>query len=182
MPRRELIIRALFEVIYHRGVDGVSMRAVAEAAQVSVGAIQHHFGSREQLIIAGCRAIVAGAEAAHRERSQDAAPLQTLRSIVASPIPRTQQFRIGVTVWFAYLAKATSNPDIGTLLLETAVGTHRECVRLLDAAGVSDGTSTATRLLALGEGLGQRVLIGALSADEALGLLDAELATIAGRA
>ena len=137
LPRREPIIRALFEVIYHSGVDGVSMRAVAGAAGVSVGAIQHHFGSREQLIVEGCRAIVAGAEAGHRERSRDATPLETLRSIVTAPIPRTEQFRVGVTVWFAYLAKLTSNQAIGELLRETAAGAQAECVRLLTAIDVA---------------------------------------------
>lgn len=176
--RRQQILIALFQVIHDRGIDGVSMRTLARAANVSVGAVQHHFGSRDELILEGCRFIIEAAEDAHELRSSHAAPLEVVRSIVAAPIPTMPQFRVGITVWFAYLAKVTSQPEIGELLRETADGTQRETARLLESAGVPNPEQTAVRLLALADGLAQRVLIGSVSPQAALDLVDAELAAL----
>lgn len=176
VQRRQQILVALFQVIHARGIDGVTMRAVARAADVSVGAIQHHFGSRTELIVEGCRTIIGAADQAHQQRTSAADPLATVRSIICAPIPTTEQFRVGITVWFAYLAKINSHPEIRQLLSETAAATQRETARLLTLAQVADAEQSAARLLALSEGLAQRVLIGAVDATVALDLLDAELA------
>src|SRR5690625_2815459 len=55
--RRTEIVYALWAVIHEKGLDSVSFRAVAEAAGVSIGRIQHYFASKEELKIgrASCR-------------------------------------------------------------------------------------------------------------------------------
>ena len=51
--RRTEIVHALWQVIYLKGIDGVSFRSVAEAAGISVGRVQHYFPSRSELILEG---------------------------------------------------------------------------------------------------------------------------------
>src|SRR5699024_6756068 len=97
--RRAEIVHALWAVIHEKGLDSVSFRAVAEAAGVSIGRIQHYFTSKEELIREGCAQLVAAAETQYAEVPEDAGPRRTLWHLVASPIPSTQPRRIGAAVW-----------------------------------------------------------------------------------
>lgn len=50
--RRESIIEAAKKVIGENGVHGATLRTIAEAAEISTGAIYHHFKSKEELLYA----------------------------------------------------------------------------------------------------------------------------------
>lgn len=46
---RQRLVRTAFELFAEKGFDSVSVRDIARAASVSVGLINHHFGSKEGL-------------------------------------------------------------------------------------------------------------------------------------
>ncbi|MFF9350732.1 TetR/AcrR family transcriptional regulator [Streptomyces sp. NPDC014734] len=48
--RRETIARALWRVVEQRGVAHLTMRVVAQEAGISLGQLQHYFGSREAML------------------------------------------------------------------------------------------------------------------------------------
>ncbi|MFD0411798.1 TetR/AcrR family transcriptional regulator [Kitasatospora sp. NPDC127116] len=48
--RRETIARALWRVVERRGVTHLTMREVAQEAGISLGQLQHYFGSRAQML------------------------------------------------------------------------------------------------------------------------------------
>lgn len=50
--RRDLIIEAAKKVIGENGVQGATLRTIAETAEISTGAIYHHFKSKEALLYA----------------------------------------------------------------------------------------------------------------------------------
>jgi AcrR family transcriptional regulator len=50
--RRAAILEATSRVISTKGVEGTRLSDVAEAAEVSIGSIQHHFQSRDDLLTA----------------------------------------------------------------------------------------------------------------------------------
>jgi AcrR family transcriptional regulator len=50
--RRAGILEAASRVISTRGVEGTRLSDVAEAAEVSIGSIQHHFQTRDDLLTA----------------------------------------------------------------------------------------------------------------------------------
>lgn len=183
--RRGEIILALWQLIARHGIEGVSLRTVAAAAGVSVGRIQHYFGTKEALVRAGCEAMVAGAQDRYEDQTAGEPPLARLRFVLTHAIPDSATIRFGTSLWYAYLAKATDDPAIGALLAETKRGTERECARLIADATAGSGvavepTQTARRLLALADGLVLRVLVGDLTATETAALLDTELAALEG--
>jgi AcrR family transcriptional regulator len=49
---REALLRAVVDVVAHKGLRGLTYRAVAEAAGVNNTLVAHHFGSRDALIAA----------------------------------------------------------------------------------------------------------------------------------
>ncbi len=177
---RVTIVVAVWHLIAHGGIEAVTFRRVAEQAGVSVGRVQHHFGSRDQLVREACVAMVEGAAARYRELPGD--PYERLEHILTHAVPDSPEVRFGTSVWYAYLAKAVDDELICELLARTKRGAEDECVALLEAArwhqavgGGADPRLLARRLLALADGLALRVLVGDLSGAEARQLLAAEL-------
>ena len=178
--RRAEIIVGLWAVINGRGIEGVTYQAVAQATGISVGRIQHYFASKDDLILAGCRAIVERASDRYANRAASLEPHEALRDLLAEPIPHTTSFRLGVAVWYAYLVRGGIDPAIGAIIAESAQGTIKEAQTLLSAMGTprDQVPREALRLVSLSNGLTQRVLIGAASAQEALEVLAAEIPVV----
>lgn len=49
-PARDDIINAVVELITQQGIAAVTSRKIAESAGLPLGSIQHHFGSKEQML------------------------------------------------------------------------------------------------------------------------------------
>lgn len=175
--RRREIVFALWLVISEHGIEGVSLRQVAAAAGVSMGRIQHYFGTKDALVLAGCTALVDSAYAGYVETA-DAPPRDRLLRVVTQQIPRDAGSRIGVSVWYAYVAKSINHPAVRQVLAEARRDSEDECARLLRAdreVGVEAALTQARRLLALADGLTLRVLVADLEPADAVALLEHEL-------
>lgn len=135
--RRGEIALALWQVIHEHGIDGVSFRAVAEAAGVSIGRVQHYFTSKDELVVFGCRAMVSAAEQDH---GPDPAPREPgrardeLADFLCAPLPLTEGLRVGSSVWATYLAKSVSHPGIAAVVAEAMHGRLEVTAALLAAA------------------------------------------------
>ncbi|MFD2025946.1 TetR/AcrR family transcriptional regulator [Promicromonospora aerolata] len=86
--RRQQIVFALWLVIAQQGIEGVSLRHVAAEAGVSMGRIQHYFGTKEALVLAGCTALVDSAYGGYQETAE-APPRDRLLHVVSQQIPGT---------------------------------------------------------------------------------------------
>ncbi|WP_419703704.1 TetR/AcrR family transcriptional regulator [Promicromonospora sp. NFX87] len=182
--RRWEIVYALWLVIAEHGIEGVSLRHVAAAADVSMGRIQHYFGTKEALVLAGCTALVQSAHGGYQETAE-AAPRERLLHVVSQQIPRDDAGRMGVSVWYAYVAKSINDSAVRQVLAEARRGAEGECVRLIraDRGGPADGADQAAlgqarRLLALADGLTLRVLVRDLEPAEAVAMLESEVGRI----
>lgn len=178
--RRHEIVSALWAVIYDRGIDGVTLQAVADKAGISVGRIQHYFESKQHLIRAGALEIVTTAERAHHTRIEQSDPRSELVALLTQPVPTSTPFRVGSAVWYAYVARAVSDPWIEAFLAETSRGTVQEVARLLNELGVDRSGDDAARkraryLVALSNGIAQSVFLGVMDADEAIELITGEI-------
>jgi AcrR family transcriptional regulator len=180
--RRTEIVHALWAVINDCGIEGVTFQAVAQAAGVSVGRLQHYFASKEALVLEGCRAIVTSAAAAYFARATATDPWPALRDLLVQPIPGTESFRLGAAVWYAYLARAIVDPGIGEIVADATRGTVDQVASLLDEVGLGaeDHPNLALRLVSLSNGLSQRALLGVTSAPAAVAVVDEELARLRG--
>ena len=158
-------------MIAARGMDAVSFRSVAAAAGVSVGRVQHHFGSRDALIRAGCVAMLEGAERLHEEHAGSRNSHDQLHHAVAHVIPTTNRERRGRLIWFAYVAKSLEDPLIARSLAEANQGQEQEVAHLLQGLNHPTPLSRARELIALADGLAVRVLIDDLTSAEALAML-----------
>lgn len=209
--RRTEIVHALWQVIYLKGIDGVSFRSVAEAAGISIGRVQHYFPSRSELILEGCRQIVDSAEAAGPEGADassdpgSAKAVSALREFCFAFIPTGETMRIGASVWYTYVARAVMDEQIADIIRASDRATLELGIRLYRAVGEGDGaahaddaggtdgsdyaddaggtdgevaTTWAMRMIALGKGLAQEVMLDERSAASAKAILEAELAPL----
>lgn len=177
--RRREIILGLWEVIGEHGTAGVTLQAVAAAAGVSIGRIQHYFESKRDLVLEGARQMTVMAAQAWQSHNHDE-PLTQLAALVRQPVPRTEAFRLGSSVWYSYLAAAAVDPELDEIIGTAVRNGFAEATTLVaKVTGDGDGARrTAVRLMALGSGLAQAVQVGALAAEEALAVLDEELARL----
>lgn len=178
--RRLEIVHALWRVIAESGIEGASLRVVAQAAGISIGRIQHYFASREELVHTGLELLIGQAELAY-EQTAAAPPRDRLLHVLVQQVPRTELGRVGVTVWYAYLAAAITDARIREILAEALRAGEAECathvtgIRKLRKA---EARAVARRLLALSDGLTLRVLVHGLDPDDAIALIRAEVDAI----
>ncbi|GAB49524.1 TetR/AcrR family transcriptional regulator [Mobilicoccus pelagius] len=171
------IVHGVWAVIAESGLDGVSMRSVARAAGVSVGRIQHHFGSRADLVRESARAMIGGAAASYAppETGTGAVDASTARLLVTHVVPVAPDQRRGTTIWLSYLAASVADPVLAEILGEAKRGQEGAVTRLLVAdTGEPEAICRvrARRLIALADGLASRVLVGDLTAADALAVID----------
>lgn len=164
--KRAAIVTAVWSVIADRGIAAVSFRTVAAAAAVSVGLVQHYFGSKAQLVRSSAEAMIEGS--AQRFAAEPADPGAELRRLTGHAVPATPGSRRGVVVWHAYLAASIGDPELAAVLRDAQRGQERSTARLLAAhlPGV-DAETVARRLVALADGLAARVITGDLEPGEA---------------
>lgn len=168
---REAIVHATWAVIATGGLPAVTMRAVAAAAGVSLGRVQHHFPSKDVLVVEACAAMMERAEAAYEAAGGSRA--DRLRFAVGHVVPLDEGSLAGTRVWYAYAAHARVDPRVGELLATAKRGQEDEVAQLL--GGTDNARARARALIGLADGLAQRVLIGALTAAEAEQALDEAL-------
>lgn len=172
---RTEIIYAVLQTIAEEGISGLSMRNVAAEAGVSLGRVQHHFRSKDELLVETCRALVAAAE--HRYNEQAGTACEQLEYAIGHVIPRDDNARRGAAIWSAFVAYGLVEPTISAIITDAKRGQEAEVARLMAQAGFSDAGTRARALIALADGLVQRVLTGDLSATQAQIVVDSYIAS-----
>ena len=155
---RQAILQAARALVTEGGFRATQMAAVAERAGVSRGAAQHHFPTREDLLLAALRHIVdsRGADLSRRVQSVPEGPGRTeaVVQMVVDAFSGTG-FNAALQLW----AGAASDPALRerVIPLEEQVGreVHRAVVDLLGADESVPGTREAVQAtLDLARGLG----------------------------
>jgi AcrR family transcriptional regulator len=155
--RVERILDALIELLATRGPDALSIRNVASAAGVSVGAVQHHFGTKEKLLQAAMLTV----EQRFASRiadllRDDPSPESRLRAFCVEIAGLGSDDITEVVVWTVFAAR--SAVDDGIRQHHVSSWRHTEDVlrALVDAAypqATADSADSAALLLAVLDGI-----------------------------
>ncbi|MFK4728818.1 TetR/AcrR family transcriptional regulator [Agromyces mediolanus] len=183
---RAAILGAATELLSEHGVRGVTVEAVAEAADVSLGLLYYHFENRQDLI----RAALAEAlqNYAYRRPPQDLPPAERLRTALSQHIGVEAEAARQDRVYAEAMRAAAFDPAIRPALTETLTGWNGGMTRLVAAAvpqlaapdsaaqsaeqaPTAPAAEAATALTALVDGLQQRVRSSLLPPERALELL-----------
>jgi AcrR family transcriptional regulator len=177
--RRRQIAEALLRVAAERGLHNAGMREVAEAAGMSVRLIQYYFGTKEQLQLFTTQYLAEelGKRAMARIRAAGppAGPRAVIEAILAEALPDDEDSRSFLTVYTAYFALSLTDPalDIKPLagnsdaLIRVIAGQLRAARGSGQLAPGCDPDLEALSLITMSAGLGDGVLAGSLTPDQA---------------
>ena len=179
----ETLLRAVAGIVAERGLDAVSVRQVAERAGVSIGAVQHHFPTKDALLLAAVEH-VSTAFRADLERRLDGCPsyAEALRILLLRLVGAEPDDRASTAVWLAFTARAAVDPGIAAVHRREWADLEETLTDLLRAAAPErpDPADDAAELLALADGLAIAVALepGRMPPERAERLLAGRLALV----
>lgn len=111
--RRAELAAALSRVVGRSGVAGATVRAVADEAGWSMGALRHYFASQEELLRFAMETLLQDVPArinAHLEAEIE--PGERARRLLLELVPVDEERRIEAVVWLALLERSRTDPSL----------------------------------------------------------------------
>lgn len=184
--RRREIAAAAWRAIDELGVDGTTMRAIAERAGCTIGRLNHYFDSREDMLVAALRYAHMRAGVRMLAAIEGRSSSDALRAVLLEALPLDDERYTEWKVWLTFWAQALNTESLRNehrqrylewhQLVSTLVG---DAAPSLSKAAVQQATDS---LLATVDGLGIHVLMSpAVGAKrQAIRAIEMALATVLG--
>jgi TetR/AcrR family transcriptional regulator, transcriptional repressor of bet genes len=182
--RRREIATAVLRLVTTRGVEAASLRTVASEAGVSMGAVQHYFTTKDEMLrfaLAYGNTLLAERAARLMAEQKPATPRGTFRLFCTLLIPLDEDSRAGARLWAGLISRGcVDEPTRKLAALAYANLTDFVMRQLNDALPGADAGQAARHLVSVIEGLRWPVLFGVYSEQQAMDVLDAQLDLIFG--
>ncbi|SDC51312.1 transcriptional regulator, TetR family [Paenibacillus sp. UNCCL117] len=136
--RREQLAEAAWRVIHRQGIEGVTVRCVAEEAGVSLGSLRHHFTTQSELLAYSMRLV---SERIHQRLGQlpsTGDPRADFERMLGELVPLDDDTRSECEIWLGFIQKASTSPELRPLSMEVHEQLYsaiRRCLRLIAEAG-----------------------------------------------
>ncbi|MFC7304486.1 TetR/AcrR family transcriptional regulator [Streptomyces monticola] len=173
--RRRQVVEAVCRLADERGLEGVTLRDVAERAGVSMGAVQRCFRTKDEMLVVALTHVSEEFAARVRTADEDSPAAALSRAAHDVALIDTGR-RPEAQVWLAFVARAAVTPHLATILKGAYPQAHALLTRLIRAATGAPAARAgreARTLLALADGLTVQTLLGQLDRAEAGRVLDA---------
>ena|SRR5882762_6236459 len=108
LKRRKELLGVVYEAISESGVDGVTMRQIAEAAGISTGTINYHFKNKHNLLIS---ALEAAYELPEDWQSYKGSPFNQLHRLAMGYVFRSSRDRFW-RFWINYTAHSSRDEEM----------------------------------------------------------------------
>jgi TetR/AcrR family transcriptional regulator, transcriptional repressor of bet genes len=182
--RRREIATAVLRLVTTRGVEAASLRTVASEAGVSMGAVQHYFTTKDEMLrfaLAYGNTLLAERATRLMAEQKPATPRGTFRLFCTLLIPLDEDSRAGARLWAGLISRGcVDEPTRKLAALAYANLTDFVIRQLNDALPGPDAGQAARHLVSVIEGLRWPVLFGVYSEQQAMDVLDAQLDLIFG--
>jgi len=171
--RRRKIAEALWRIVSTEGLEGVSLRTVANEAGVSMGLVQHYFSTKDDMLLFAYGILSERVEARLLSGQSQGSQIRTL---FLQMLPLDDERREEAHVAVAFMARAAVSPAFAEATRAGDFKAHLADV--LRADGVPDAAEQAEILLAALDGMTVHILAGQLTPEAAVKALDAHLARL----
>ncbi|WP_327281776.1 MULTISPECIES: TetR/AcrR family transcriptional regulator [unclassified Streptomyces] len=183
--RRRLIAEAVCRLADESGLEGVTLRDVAARAQVSMGAVQRCFRTKDEMLVFALGYV--GERIGERVRARLVrSPAQSAGTALGHAATEVsllrEEHRAEARVWLAFVAQAAVSEPLAETLKANYAALQESFTQLIAEAAEDSGRSApldpqreARTLLALADGLTAHVLIGHLTPQQAQDVLHAHL-------
>lgn len=167
-------------VMADHGFAAVSLRSVAQAAGVSMGRVQHYFGSKAEMIQHACRLFIQRATAQHSE-SLDLPRRERLEALLTMGIPGSVDERRGTAIWYEFVTVGTKDDQIADLIAAAWRERHENITDLLKVSDDQRSLSpreAAELLSATSEGLAIAAMLGRIDREDARSLIAKQISEL----
>ena len=179
------LLRVVVDLLMEGGYEGISVRRVATRAGVSIGAVQHHFPTKDAMLSAAMGLASKQFQDRLDQRvPADASPEQALRAVVDELLGAEPEQRPATVLWTLRLARAT----VDATTARTHAGEWQQVEDLLAGLlrasrprrGEHWARQEAALLLALADGLAPAVALepDRMPTERARLILDEQLARV----
>lgn len=144
---------ALFEVAARTGLEGASVREVASHAGVSIGAVQHHFPTKDEMLSFSFRALADKVLARLSAVDPDIDPSRTLFAALSQLLPLDDQRSREAHVMAAFAVRAATSPDLSDIRHRTLFTMRTGLSAVLIRMGAPEAETRAALLIATVNGL-----------------------------
>ncbi|GAA0449293.1 TetR/AcrR family transcriptional regulator [Streptomyces olivaceiscleroticus] len=180
--RRRRIAEAVCTLIARSGMEAVSLRDVAAQADVSMGAVQRCFRTKEDMLLFALKHVSQHVSERANQRIAATPTPQAAATLLSHTLAELalldEASKTQAHVWLAFVAHAPASEKLATVLHDTYAELHRLIAWLIrygqDTQEVLqdlDAEHEAHTLLALADGLTVHVLAGHHTPATALALL-----------
>ncbi|MEU4193217.1 helix-turn-helix domain-containing protein [Kribbella sp. NPDC026611] len=179
--RRRQIAEAVWRLAAREGLEAVTLRQVADEAEVSMRLVQYYFGNRTTLLVSALEMLNADAEAVAQERVGalgDLSPPELVRAVLMELLPLDEDRRRRYVVHSAYFVRFLTDPQLQQVARNADPALESLLESLLDAdpsTRSDDPRADAELLIAFAFGLQAQMLLDQLDGPHALRLLDRTL-------
>lgn len=181
--RRAQLTAVLLDVVDERGLEGASIRALASAAGVSIGAVQHYFPTKDALLRHAYRQIEAELEGRIEARLVGVTDArEAIRVVLEEFLPLDAPRMKAIRVATAFGVRALHSPALADELRDDLVELRQIVTGAFAEAGVAHAEREAVTAIALVDGLTEQLLFeaGGFGPADAVAVLDAHLARVFG--
>ena len=111
--RRDELAAAVWRLAAREGLEGITVRRVAEEAGCSTGALVHYFADKEELLLFAFRTVAERVQRRlARAEERTAEPLELARGMLIEGLPLDRDRQAEVRVWFSFLGLALTRPAL----------------------------------------------------------------------
>lgn len=110
--RRAQIVSATWDALASVGLEGATMRVIAERAGCTTGRLTHYFASREEILTAALRAVHERAGVRMIRAAEGASGASALRAVLLEALPLDDDRRREWQVWLAFWAQAAVDGNL----------------------------------------------------------------------
>lgn len=102
----------MWRILLRDGMGAVTVRALAEEAGWSVGAIRHYFKSQDELILFAMGEMLVSIAGRMGWLNSDNPDRAVLQNAIEEMLPLDRQRRVEAQIWFALLTRRIANPQV----------------------------------------------------------------------
>jgi TetR/AcrR family transcriptional repressor of bet genes len=150
----EGILTAVEDILTTEGIEGVSIRNVAKRAGVSIGAVQHHHRTKDDLLMAAMDEV--GRRFMERVMAATdpaATPSENLSAVSRILGGVDDESRTASVIWMAFASKAATSETVARAHQEAWIQVEAGLTALLRQVNPALGNDDAATLMALLDGI-----------------------------
>jgi AcrR family transcriptional regulator len=113
--QKQLVAEAVWRIIRKEGMEGATVRKIAEEAGVSAGSLRHYFRSQSELLAFSMSLVSERVKDRIMALKFSGEPMEDAKNLLNEFLPIDQEKSAEMEVWMAFNIKALSDPTLHSL-------------------------------------------------------------------